>query len=214
MYTVYKVTNLINGKIYVGVHKTNNPYDSYMGTGRLILKAINKYGIDNFSKEIIKVYDSSDEKENERLAFLLESQIVNQDFIDDENTYNLDLGGRGGIGRSKDVRKRISNTMKNIVKPPVSQETKDKISLARKGTTLSEEHKLKIGKASSGRRMSASAKNKIRSAFIGKPRTEKDKNSMREAFLKTPNKTCPYCGAECKPAPYKRWHGENCKARK
>lgn len=40
MYTVYKVTNIKNGKYYVGVHKTNNPYDSYMGSGTAIRNAI------------------------------------------------------------------------------------------------------------------------------------------------------------------------------
>lgn len=38
IYTVYKVTNLINGKIYIGVHKTTEPHDNYLGSGKNILK--------------------------------------------------------------------------------------------------------------------------------------------------------------------------------
>lgn len=44
MYTVYKTTNIINGKYYIGVHKTTNPNDSYLGSGKAIKEAIKKYG--------------------------------------------------------------------------------------------------------------------------------------------------------------------------
>lgn len=33
-YTIYKTTNLINGKIYIGKHQTKDPYDSYLGSGK------------------------------------------------------------------------------------------------------------------------------------------------------------------------------------
>ena len=52
-YYVYKITNKINGKWYIGKRKHRLPFnDPYMGSGKLIKVAIEKYGKDNFTKEI------------------------------------------------------------------------------------------------------------------------------------------------------------------
>jgi hypothetical protein len=90
-YTVYKIINLINGKIYIGVHKTNNLDDNYMGSGVNIKRAIKKYGIQNFKKEYIAIFNSADE------MFDLEFMLVNEDFVKSGNTYNIVTGGNGGF---------------------------------------------------------------------------------------------------------------------
>lgn len=53
---VYEITNNINGKKYIGKRSCHCPIeeDKYMGSGTLLLKAIDKYGIDNFSKKNFK----------------------------------------------------------------------------------------------------------------------------------------------------------------
>lgn len=47
---VYMTTNLVNGKMYVGVHSTENLEDGYLGSGNLIKKAVKKYGRENFDR--------------------------------------------------------------------------------------------------------------------------------------------------------------------
>lgn len=104
-YIVYKTTNLINNKIYIGVHKTedSNIFDGYIGCGIYINRpssyqdpttplqyAVVKYGSENFNREIIKVFKTPEE------AYHLEEILVDQDFINRQDTYNAKLGGVGG----------------------------------------------------------------------------------------------------------------------
>jgi hypothetical protein len=89
MYTVYKTTNIINGKYYIGVHMTSNPNDDYLGSGRAIEEAIRKYGKDSFKKEILFMTESKVE------AYKKEAELT-IDFNTNKN-YNMRLGGVGGF---------------------------------------------------------------------------------------------------------------------
>lgn len=101
-YIVYLTTNIKNNKIYVGVHETENPeiFDGYLGNAvnrnrpstiknpkEPFQYAVKKYGFDSFRRSIIKVFDTRQE------ALDLEAEIVNEDFIKREDTYNITLGG-------------------------------------------------------------------------------------------------------------------------
>lgn len=86
-YTVYKIINNINQKEYIGYHQTNNLDDGYMGSGKLIKAAIQKYGIDSFTKEYIAICDTREEAE------ALEAILVDAEYTLREDTYNISLGG-------------------------------------------------------------------------------------------------------------------------
>ena len=88
-YTVYKTTNLINGKIYVGLHVTEDLNDDYLGSGTQICDAIKKYGKENFKREYIKICESPEE------MYALEAEIVNEEFVKRPDTYNMKTGGTG-----------------------------------------------------------------------------------------------------------------------
>jgi len=89
-YTIYKTTNNINGKWYIGYHSTENIDDDYLGSGRDLKKAIKKYGVENFSKEILFVFNSSEE------ALRKEAELVDEYVVKNKNSYNIKEGGEGG----------------------------------------------------------------------------------------------------------------------
>ena len=87
-YIIYKITNQINGKYYIGRHATKNVNDSYMGSGIGIKNAIAKYGLENFTKEIIANVNSAEE------LWDLEKEIVNERVVKDPMSYNNAYGGK------------------------------------------------------------------------------------------------------------------------
>jgi group I intron endonuclease len=101
-YYIYKITNIVNGKIYVGVHAANNLENRYLGSGTNLRKAIKKYGKENFSKEILQIYETYNEALNE------ERRIVTLEFVKDPKTYNLEIGGLGGKVWTKELREKMS----------------------------------------------------------------------------------------------------------
>ena len=92
---IYKITNLLNNKYYIGRHSTANINDSYMGSGVGIKHAIAKYGVKNFCKEIIAFADSSEE------LWDLERKFVDEKVVNDEMSYNNSFGGKNWIHELK-----------------------------------------------------------------------------------------------------------------
>lgn len=132
-YIVYKTTNIINGKFYIGAHRTNNLSDSYLGSGVALKSAIKKYGIENFVREIVHI--AADEHE----MFLVEEKLISENM--GENCYNIMPGGKGGfdhinktdmhrgdnnIMRDPEIRKKVIDSM--MLTRSKSKEKYDKIS--------------------------------------------------------------------------------------
>jgi hypothetical protein len=91
LYIIYQITNKVNDKFYIGVHKTKDINDDYMGSGINIRNAIKKYGLDNFEKKILYIFT------NKKEAFAMEKKIVNDDLLSNPMCYNIKQGGRGGF---------------------------------------------------------------------------------------------------------------------
>lgn len=105
-YILYKTTNMINGKYYVGVTNGNNPF--YKGSGTALKAAFKKYGKSSFKRETLEEFLTEDD------AFRRESEVVNIDFVNNPSTYNIKVGGKGGTGQLKTAehKKRISESIK------------------------------------------------------------------------------------------------------
>ncbi len=166
-YLIYKTTNLLNNKYYIGCHQTDNLNDGYLGSGKHLKYAIKKYGKNNFKFEIMYSLSSKEE------MFELERNIVNEDLINNPLTYNLKIGGSGGnpgiVGAFKgkkhsdetkekqrqaslkqittdEKRKKLSvnNAMKN------NPEIRKKVSETLTGRTCSNEHCRRVAEANLG----------------------------------------------------------------
>jgi len=201
---VYKTTNLINNKIYVGV-KTNSRHhdDGYFGSGHILQKALQKYGCNTFKKEVLYVFGTPEE------CFAKESEIVNEEFISRKDTYNIALGGKGGnLGTLVNAKKS-----KKLMGHNVSAETKRKISNANKGNTArlgaihSEESKKKL---SEYRKKNGIAKGE-NNPMYGKTHSEEAKQKMRKPHKTTGPKirlSCLHCKEETTVNAY--WRHNKC----
>jgi hypothetical protein len=91
-FAVYRIMNKLNGKSYIGKHQTKKLDDGYFGSGKRLKDAIQHYGVETFTKEILFVFD------NELDMNAKEKDLVNEDFLNSGQSYNLCEGGNGGFG--------------------------------------------------------------------------------------------------------------------
>lgn len=89
---IYKTTNLLNGKIYIGQKKSAVFLgESYLGSGKYLVRAVNKYGKENFHVEMIDSAESRDELSQLEIRYISEYDATNH-----LKGYNIAKGGIGG----------------------------------------------------------------------------------------------------------------------
>ncbi len=107
---IYKTTNLLSGKYYIGMHSTNDLDDGYMGSGKRLRYSINKYGVANHKREVLEFFE-----DRQQLA-AREREIVNLNEIAKEECLNLCVGGDGGRGFTSEEQKLNAKKSKEAQK--------------------------------------------------------------------------------------------------
>lgn len=129
---IYKTTNLLNNKIYIGQHKSSQFDESYYGSGKLLKLSMKKNGIENFSVEVLEWCHSEDEL-NEREVYYIDCFNSTNKSIG----YNITQGGYGcrGYVFTDDVRQAIGEKSRehNLMR---DKEIYDKVSQSHIGSKM------------------------------------------------------------------------------
>lgn len=201
-YCVYKITNLINGKIYIGKDKYCDP--NYMGSGKILKLAYKKYDIKNFKKEII-CYCNNENEYNEKEIFYIKEY---NSFV--PNGYNINIGGKGGDNfkyhtdqeKVKDIFKKLKES--NIGRK-ASNETKEKMSIVRTGKKIKPCEKI----------ICEYCQKEIDKRNYNKWHGEKCKlnpiNKDKKQKLDGNNVNCPFCNKSIRIQDAKQYHFDYCK---
>ena len=144
---IYKTTNLINGKFYVGKDERNK--NDYLGSGLNLHRAIKKYGKENFIKETIEICSTREELIEREKYWIKETKSQ-------EIGYNIADGGWGGNTYTEETRQRISQEFKGREVDPKTIEKTKKTREKRKQENpdvykMSEEQKQILSKTHKGK---------------------------------------------------------------
>lgn len=187
---IYKATNVINGKCYIG-QTTNKFYYRIAQHKHAAIKkknknyfhnAIRKYGWENFKWEILCECDMFILGIRETMKIIVEHAHCT------ENGYNLTWGGDSD-GSSKGQRHNLTKEQRQLMGSgnrgvPRTDEVKQKISNSMKGIIRTEEHRKKLIESHTGFKHSDETKRKISSAGKGRICSEKTRLKMSEAHKK------------------------------
>jgi len=182
MSIIYKTTNLINGKIYVGQHNTSAD-DGYLGSGLKIIKAIKKYGKENFKREILEYCTSANIDEKEIFW------VNKLDSTNPEVGYNLDSGGTGSFRtRTQDFKNKIRQINKNIGKWKGENNPMFGIKRCGKenpnfGNKWNADQKQKMSVIHKGKKISEEQKEKQRQSMLGKVKSEESKRKQSRSMI-------------------------------
>ncbi len=182
---IYKVINLINGKIYIGQSRYKN--DNYLGSGINIKEAILFFGRDNFIKEYIDTASDQTELDEKEKYWIKKTDAQNPNI-----GYNIADGGWNHLTITPDIKKKISNTIKNMYEngyvnnrkgKTMSSESREKISKSLKGKSLSEETKKKLSDLNKGKKHTDEVRKKISESKKGTKLSVNHKKNISKSLI-------------------------------
>ena len=182
MYYIYEILNKMNDKNYIGQRRCPEGIFpdqdvKYMGSGKLIIRAREKYNHECFSKKILAV------TEKREVIEILEKFFITMYKSEGKAEYNISEGGQGG-NLGEECNRRISLALKGH---PVSEETRKKFRETRKGRVspnkgkkMSEEQKKKLSESHKGKGhpVSEETRKKISATLKGHPVSEETRKKI------------------------------------
>lgn len=174
---IYLTTNLVTNEKYIGKHY-GETIDNYLGSGTILLRAIEKYRKENFKREILHISETKEENSEKEKEYILKYNAVK-----DRKFYNIHAGGEGGDifhclskERQDEIRRVSKIRMLGKNNPRfgihLTEETKEKIRLNRDTSfTQTEEYRKTMSKATSGNK----------NGMYGKKHTKESKKKMSQS---------------------------------
>ncbi|AKE44827.1 homing endonuclease [Sinorhizobium phage phiM9] len=143
---IYETRNLINGMLYIG-RRNGDPETkrnkAYLGSGKIIKQAFDKYGKENFEKRVLQTCDSFEELVEAELHWLRITDAANSDKYYNLSQYSVGGNQLCGIV-SEETRRKMSEAHKGKIVGPPSDETREKLRIANSGKKRTEETKQKM----------------------------------------------------------------------
>lgn len=166
---IYKTTNRLNEKFYVGMHSTNNLEDGYLGSGKRLWYSIQKYGLENHECEILEFLPSREDLKGR------EAEIINEELLANPLCMNLKFGGEGGWDHINNGETWFG--VGNLKNPNIREKTFE----ARKLRLETDEDFRQREKAKAAKAFEKYRELYPRSAFFGRNHTEETKEKMRKS---------------------------------
>ena len=202
IFIIYKTTNLVNGKFYIGKHnQSKESFDGYYGSGSLLAKAIKKYGKDNFVRETLFEFDREDE------AYQQEIKVINEN-LSNPLCYNVRPGGTGRSYNSTEQSRYLQHKSAVARWQDPDQYNTMKIERQTRYTT------------SAGKAIIDNITNSVKALwnnpdYIKKQEESRSSEKYRAVLSdKAKNRErfkCIHCSGMFQPSHLVRWHNDNCR---
>ena len=152
---IYKTTNNVTGRYYVGMHSTDDINDGYLGSGLVLRRSVKRYGREAHTTEILEHCSSRDELKQR------EAEVVDEKLLGDPLCMNLKTGGEGGSDFQTAATRQKISLSKRGKKHYWSDAARQKLALYRTGRKHTDKTRAKVSRARKGSSVTEEVRSKI-----------------------------------------------------